>query len=239
MGSEMCIRDRFNFIWHALSKDSGISFETPIALLIPRIPTASIIGDSFLAACGGYSITLEFWWYLTSPSDVMKRTLLHLKDNSDELFILINCVKYVTIIMDHCASIVVFASRKIKDDPHPVVLCVTDNTSALNLARFFCGLMIGSNVGVNAKWISMIKNVIADKISRLKKFTASNSNSPSSQPYDYSNLQQEHEELRACYFFQTSHKLVSLLWEILLTKKCPDLSLIQSLRPQSLGKLSI
>ena len=110
--------------------------------------------------------------------------------------------------MNYGASLVVFASQRVNDDPHPVVLCVTDNTSALNwtlhmskksmigqaLARFFCGLMIGSNVGVNTKWISTIKNVIADKILWLKKLTATNSNSPSSPTYDYANLQQEHEE---------------------------------------------
>ena len=99
--------------------------------------------------------------------------------------------------------------------------------------------MIGSNFGVNAKWISTIDNLIAVKISRLKKLPTINSNSPSSPAYDYANLQQEHEELKACSSFQPSHKLVSLLLEILLTQKCPDLSLILSLRPQDLGKLSI
>ncbi len=91
--------------------------------------------------------------------------LLHLKDNSDETFISINCLKYVTIILNCCALIVMFATRKTNDNPHLVVLCVTDNTSALKwtlhtskkliigraLARFFCGLLIGSNVGVNGK----------------------------------------------------------------------------------------
>ena len=142
---------------------------------------------------------------------------------------------------------------KVNNDPHPVILCVADNTSALNwtlhtskksmirraLVRFFCGLMIGSNVGVNAKWISMIKNVIADKISRLEKLTATNPNSPSAHTYDYVNLQQEHKELKACSSFQPSHKLLLLIWEILLTQKCPDLSLILSLKPQDLGKLSV
>ena len=104
--------------------------------------------------------------------------------------------------------------------------------------RFFCGLVIESNVGVNAKWISIIKNVIADKISRLKKLTATKPNSPSSHTYDYANLQQEHEELKACSSFHPSHKLLLLIWEILLTQKCPNLSLILSLKPQDLGKLS-
>ena len=156
------MRDELDFLSHALSPDSGFKFKTPIAHLIPRIPTASIIGDSSLVACGGFSITLSFWWHLRFPQVVVERTLLHLKNNSDKKFISINCLEYVTIILNFCASLLVFATRKINDDPHPVVLCVTDNTSALNwtlhtskkscigraLARFFCGLLIGSNVGV-------------------------------------------------------------------------------------------
>jgi hypothetical protein len=53
------------------------------------------------------------------------------------------------------------------------------------LVRFFCGLLIGSNVGVNMKWINTIKNVIADKISRFKTTNLE----PSSLPiYNYANL---------------------------------------------------
>jgi hypothetical protein len=224
------MRDELTFLSQALSPDSGIKFETPIAHLIPRTPTASIIGNSSLLACGGYSITLKFWWHLSFPKEVIERTLLHLKNNSDKTFISINCLKYVTIIINYCASKVVFENRRITDDPHLVVLCVTDNTSALNwtlhtskksiigraLARFFCGLLLGSNVGVNAKWISTTKNVIADKISRFK---STNPTSSPSLTYDYSNLQQEHKELKACSFFHPSPKLLSLIWEILLTQK--------------------
>ena len=247
------MQEELNFLSSALLPESGIKFETSIAHLIPRIPTASIIGDSLLVACGGYSITLRCWWHLSFPKEVVERTLLHLKDNSDRTFISINCLEYVTIILNYCASLVTFASRKVNDDPYPVVLCVTDNTSALNwtlhtskksmigraLARFFCGLLIGSDVGVNAKWISTIENLIADKISRLKALIDTNPKSSSSIPtYDYANLQQEHAELRVCAFFQPSHKLLSLIWEILLTQRCPDLSQILSLKPQDLGKLS-
>jgi hypothetical protein len=52
------------------------------------------------------------------------------------------------------------------------------------LARFFCGLLTGSRVGINAKWISTIDNKITDKILRLK---ATNSPSTNSFTYDYSN----------------------------------------------------
>ena len=249
------MHEELNFISDALSENSGIKFETPIAHLIPRIPTALIIGDSSLTACGGYSITLEFWWHLAFPESVTHRTLLHLDDDKDETFISINCLEYVTIIINYCATIVKFENCKINDDPYPVVLCVTDNTSALNwtlhtskksiigraLARFFCGLLIGSRIGINAKWISTIENIIADKISRLKKNINSDSSvsQSSSSTYNYSKLKQEHEELKVCSFFQPSPKLLSLIWEILLTRRCPDLSLILKLKPHDLGKLCI
>jgi hypothetical protein len=241
------MQDESNFLSYALSPESGIKFKTPIAHLIPRIPTGSIIGDSLLFACGGYSITLGFWWHLSFPKEVVEHRLLHLKDNSDKTFISLNCLEYVTIILNYCASLVTFASQKVNDDPHPVVLCVTDNTSALNwtlhtskksnigraLARFFCGLLIGLNCGVNAKWISMIENVIADKILRLKAIIDTNPKSSSSFPtYNYANLQQEHKELKACSSFQPSRRLLSLIWEILLRQRCPDLDQILSLKPQ-------
>ena len=124
--------DELNFISHALSPNSGIKFETPIAHLIPRIPTALIVCDSLLVACGGYSITLKFWWHLLFLKEVVKRTLLHLKDNFDKSFISINCLKYVTIIINYCASLVTFDTQKVSNDPYPVVLSMTDNTSALN-----------------------------------------------------------------------------------------------------------
>ncbi len=88
--------------------DSGIKFETPIALLIQRTPTALIIGDSSLLACGGNLITFEFWWHLSFPMEVVEGTLLHFKDNSDKSFILINCLEFVTIILNYCASLAVF-----------------------------------------------------------------------------------------------------------------------------------
>jgi hypothetical protein len=123
-----------------------------------------------------------------------------------------------------------------------------DNTSTLNLtlhtrkkliigralARFFCGLLISSRVGINAKWISTLDNKIVDEISRLK---ATNSPSTNSFTYDYFNLQQEHEELKACIFYQPSHKLLSLIWDILSTQSCRNLNQILKLRPPDLGKL--
>ena len=121
------MREEMNFISKALKLDSGIVFKTLIAHLIPQIPTASIVGDISLLSCGGYWNTLKFWWRLLFLPEVIARMLLHLKDNSEKSFILTNCLEYVTIILNNCASLIVFATQKTNDDSHPIVLCKLDS----------------------------------------------------------------------------------------------------------------
>ena len=245
------MRDELNFFRQALESESSINFETPIAFLIPRTPAAELYGDSSLCSCGGYSMKLQYWWYLSFPKHIQEHTLLFIKDDTDGSLISINCLEYVTIIINYCASVCAFSNKEMTNDPHPVVLCITDNTSALNwtlhtckkseigraLARFFCGLLIDSNVGVNAKWISTTENAVADEISRIKLDSANHAHLPSINTFDFSTLQQKFQELNHCRFFQPSQELLSTIWEILSTKKCPDLSRVVKLRPQDLGKL--
>jgi hypothetical protein len=219
----------------------------PIAFIIPRTPVASLFGDSSLRACGGYSTTLKVWWYISFPDDIIRQTLLHISNNKSKTFISINYLEYVMIIINYCAAITALLETQITNDPHPVVLSVLDNISAKNwtlhtsknsiigqaLARFFCGLLIGLDVGVNAKWISTSDNKIADEISRIKK-----SNTHLSFHYDFSKLQQDHAELKNCRFFQLSPELLSMIWVILLTQKLPDLNKILLLKQSGLGKLN-
>jgi hypothetical protein len=208
------MRAEIDFICQALREDSGISFEVPIAFIIPRTPSASLFGDSSLRACGGYSTTLRVWCYIPFQDEIIHQTLLHMRNNEDETFISINCLEYVTIIINYCSAISAVQEDEDITDPHPVVLCVMDNISAKNwtvhtskksiiscaLARFFCGLLIGLSVGINAKWISTSANKIADEISRIKK----SAHNPPSFHYDFSKLQQDHAELKHCHFFQPS-----------------------------------
>jgi hypothetical protein len=146
-------------------------------------------------------------------------------------------------------AITAISESDIIDDPNPVVLCVMDNISAKKwtthtckksiigraLARFFCGLLIGSGIGINATWISTTENKIADDISRIKK----SAHDPFSFQYDFAKLQQDHVELRHCRCFQPSCKLLSMIWEILLTQNSPDLNKVRLLKQNGLGKLSI
>jgi hypothetical protein len=179
------MRKELKFIQQALHWNSKIPFDVPIAFIIPRTPTASLFRDSSLLSCGGYSIELWFWWFIPFPDEIVARTLLHLKNDLSQNFVSINVLEYVTIIINYCGALMVYLEDGLEEDPHPVVLCVTDYVSAKNwtmhtskksiigcaLARFFCGLMIGSDVGINAKWVVTKTNKIADAILRLKNLT--------------------------------------------------------------------
>ena len=237
------------FFREALPDNSGVEWETPIALIIPRTPVAVQYGDSCLEGCGGYSLKLRFWWHLEFPIEVVLRTLIHKRNNDDGKLISINVLEFLTVIINYAAAYTALIQDPIEDDPNPVVLNITDNTSALNwtlhgckksmigrrLARFFCGLLIGSHVGINSEWIGTQENEIADAISRLKQESKI---SPTDHvTFDYSNLQQQFPQLKDCRFFQPSQELLSSLWEILLTEKFPSLKQIAQLKRNGLGKL--
>ncbi len=178
----------------------------------------------------------------------MQRTLLHKKDNSDGRLISINVLEFVTIIINYCALHVV-TTTSATNNPHPVLLNVTDNASALSwttgacrksmisrrLARFFCSLLIGSPLGINSKWISTNDNKIADDILRIKMQSVLNSHPP----FDYSTLKQRYPELTHCRSFQIQPELISLIWEIMLTERWPCHDEIRRLRLKPLGRLTI
>ncbi len=168
----------------ALQDDSKIHFEVPIGFIILRTSTASLFGDSSFLSCGGYSLDLWFWWLMPFPDKIVAMMLLHLKINNNQNFISLNVLEYVRIIINYCGALTTYLLEEgLTDNPHPVVLCITNNISAKNLkmhtckksivgrsmVHFFCGLLIGLEVGINAKWICTKANKIADKILRLKK----------------------------------------------------------------------
>jgi hypothetical protein len=131
--------------------------------------------------------------------------------------------------------------------PHPVILNVTNNASALSwtlhtckgskirqmLSHFFCLLLINLPLGINSQPISAIDNKIADNISCLKKQSDINS----SPAFDYTILKQTNPELSHCSFFQIQPKLSLLIWDIVLNKKWPNHKEVQTLQQRPLGKL--
>ncbi len=84
------------------------------------------------------------------------------------------------------------------------------------LAWFFCSLMINLPLGINSKWISTDDNKIADNISHIRRESVTEDSPPF---FDYSTLTQMYPELIHCSSFMIQPKLISLIWEIILTKR--------------------
>jgi hypothetical protein len=200
------MRYKIKFFCNKLKPDSGIKWEMPIAHLIPQMPFATTIRDSLLEGAGEFSVTLGFWWHIYFPDKKVQRTLRFKTSNDDSMLMLINVLEFVTVIINYCAALHVVQTSPVTDNPHPIILNVTDNSSALSwilhmckqskngqmLARFFCSLLINSPLGINSQWISTIDNKIADEISFLKKQSDNNSSSA----FDYTILKQMYPELR-------------------------------------------
>jgi hypothetical protein len=215
---------------------SGIRWESPLAHIIPRMPTFTTFGDSCLEEARGYSVKL--------------RTLLHKQDNADTRLISINVLEFVTIVINYCAALHMVLSTNPTNNPYPALLNITNNASALSwttgachksrigclLARFFCLLLINSPLGINSQWISTLHNAIADDISHAKNAASEHTHSHLS--FDYLSLQQKYPELSHCSFFRPAPELISIIWEIMLTERGPCHDKIRRLKLRPLGNLT-
>ncbi len=164
------------------------------------------------------------------------------------MLVSINLLEFVTVIINYCTTFLVVWTSPDTDDPHPVILNITKNSSTLSwtlhtckqskigqmLACFFCSLLINLPLGINSQWISTTNNKITDNISCLKKQSDNNS----SPAFDYTILKQTYPELRHCSFFQIQPELILLIWDIVLTKKWPNHEEVQTLKQRPLGKLT-
>ena len=64
------MRQEIEFCWDKLLPESNIVWETPIAHIIPWMPTFTAFGDSCLEGARGYSTSLGFWWHIPFPDAV-------------------------------------------------------------------------------------------------------------------------------------------------------------------------
>jgi hypothetical protein len=94
--------------------------------------------------------------------------------------------------------------------------------------------MINTLLGINSKWISTDNNKIADYIFCIEKESANEDSPPF---FDYSTLTQRYPELIHCSSLMIQPELISLIWEIVLTKRWPCHDEIRRLRLKPLGKL--
>jgi hypothetical protein len=248
--SHLVCRQEIEFFRNRLHPDSGIQWEALIAHIVPRTLPCITFDDTCLDGAGGYSLSLGFWWHLAFPHGIIMRMLLHRHDNLDGCLISINVLEFITVIINYCAALHVILTSKVTDNPHPVLLNVTNNASDLSwttgacqksrlgqlLACFFCLLLINLPLCINCQWISMLDNVIANDIFRTKAELKHTHDSHYS--FDYLTLQQKYPELSCCSFFHPVPELISLMWEIVLTEKWPCHDETRKLRLKLLGRLT-
>ena len=246
------LRADIEFFRWALKADSGVQWWSPLAHLVLRTPIGIPYGDACLTGCGGFCRELKFWWHLTFPDEIIRRTLIYLKDDRDGNLISINALEFVTVILNYCAALTALHEMGIHlKDPWPVILCMCDNTTAINwvnhrckgsplgraLGRLFVGLLMGRRLGINSAYINTHDNVVADGLSRFKAITIRNSHSYST--FDYSTLKQRYSTILGdCRLWSPSSRLISIIYQVLITRQSPSLTELRSLRPNDLGKLT-
>jgi hypothetical protein len=88
-------KEELRIIRTALLDNSIIKY-SPIAHHVDHTPNGTAGGDSCLRACGGYSIDMEYWWYLEWPPEILNSTLLFIKNNKNGDLVAINGLEYAT-----------------------------------------------------------------------------------------------------------------------------------------------
>ena len=148
----------------------------------------------------------------------------------------------VCVILNLASTIFACDHDEVDLSLFPVFLNLCDNISSTTwvnknckysligrrLARFFVDLLMGTNIDIQAEWLSTHKTFFADDISCLKD---KNGNGD----FDYKQLKNSYSCLKPCRQFQPSHTLLGIIWDILWWESCPDQLVVAQLKPHVLG----
>ena len=223
-----------------LLRDSSISLSTFIGHIVPRKEDIEAGADSSKTAGGGWCVDLLFWWHAVYPEDIYKRACLPNNRYGD--YVSINVLEMVCVIINFAGVIYFCELDGVDMSTHPLLNNWCDNKSACawvnthckhsligrELGKLFVGLLMGTQLGIQAEWLPSKLNKIADDISRL---------SDDDGEYDYSQLLVDHPSLNKCRQFQPSDTLLGMIWDILRHKDSPDPLIVRELRPLALGSI--
>ena len=149
---------------------------SPISHLVPRVLDLVAWRDYGLGAMGGFSINMNFWWYIKWPPMVKQSTLHHILNGTTGKLIDINCLKYATTIINCTASIYYWCiddNRSLHHVKYSTTLIwaasitvniwtkkVAKTHSWDNLGCLQCVLMINNPVGINTDHVSIHDSII-------------------------------------------------------------------------------
>ena len=203
----------------------------PIGHLIPRTPDYQAWGDSSLDAAGGYSVDLGFYWHLSWPESIRRKSVhfFRRKAKFNGEIISINLLEYIVVIINYNISSHLYQIKRLRGIyPHQTLLNWSDNRSAIAwskqaatssaggkaLSRIFYSLSINNNLQCTSYYINTKSNVIADDISRIKSNLSESS---------LQTLFQTHVELRSCVRFHLNPNFISCITRVVLLGQSPPL----------------
>lgn len=216
---------------------SNKNWRVPIAHVVKRIPEFEAHSDASLTSCGGCSISLRFWWYLSFTDTLRKRTLKYRRwiYNEDGKLISINLFEYLAIIVTYAAALFILTTDSTIKLSHqyPILAAFADNISAVKwaynachagdigkaLSRIFAALTYGSPLGCQPHYIEGVLNKSADAVSRFDNKTDIFS--------QFHKLSQEIPELKSCRHLRVSNEFCSILTQALLDPTAMTLQLTQ------------
>ena len=232
---------------HTVLRDETKQWTQPIGFIIKRDPHFVTLGDASGHGGGAYCERLRFWFDVTW-SDKVKESFN--RKPVDKSTIHINSLEFVVVILQYAATVVrlqtlpAAALRTIFPSgvpAQPVLLCYTDNTAAAAWATkvssqshqgqcmigALAELMRTNNLGLNAKHIAGIDNVLADFISRPTHFNLSFSQRAEQ-------IYQKHASARTWDYFQPSPELLQSLSSLLFSEQTLGLPNL----PRNLGQFA-
>ena len=236
------LKEELHLILRVL-KCKRLKKRTPIAHLVSRDPSAKAWQDSCLFAAGGFSIRMQFWWYIEWPQSIQKYTLRYLRNNKDGKLISINVLEYAALIINYSASYHYWHTHPDPADPYPLVLLYGDNAASESwmvkacntsmigraLSRLQCAMMINNNVAVQTDHVATEINVIADAISRIKR--------ESDSMRHFETLLQDYPQLAGCRRFQPSAELILLITDAISQKRFVDPAEVNRVELANPGKI--
>ena len=223
---------------HKIFSSKKYKISSPIAHVIPRDPDFIAYGDACLDGAGGFSTSLKFWWFFQWPPIVQKQNIKNFKQtykSPNGQILSINLFEYVAIIISYAAAILSYRIKRANSThPFPVIKIYSDNKSAIawstkasasskagkSMSLLLASLLVNEPMGLWTGYIEGEKNVLADRISRMKT---------NNKQISFSLLSQAYPDLKHCQRFIPSPELLSLIWGAMFLPKTFCLRTIKNL----------
>jgi hypothetical protein len=228
------LRESLTTIRDALQDDDK-QWKQPIGFIIERDAHVVTLGDASGLGGGAYCERLSFWFDITWSKRV---TESFNSKPANENTVHINSLEFIVVVLQYAATVTRFETLTKRESAYifpegvpaqPVMLCRTNNTAAeawankvtsqslqgQRLIGVMADLLRTKNLGLNARHIAGVQNVLADFISRPTHFALSFSDRAEQ-------IFQKHALARTWDYFLPSQELLQSLSSSLFNERTQD-----------------